>query len=231
MDKIECPHCGSPLGNDVTVCGECGKERVDTEKEQLSVPEEQSSKSNKNIYGILAVFLVVVGGAAILLFSGLVPNPFRDKTTAAIVNGEKISIKELDEKLEIFKKMYGQSNQMNFSSPEGKQALADMRGQVLNALIQERILITEAVREKITVSKQDITDKIAGIKKAMNISDQDFENFLKNHSMSVDAFEKRMEREALINKLIAKGVQEKGLTKDAWLKELHSRARVEVLTK
>lgn len=227
MDKLECPQCGSPLGNGVTVCGECGKECQ--EKEQLPVQEEK--RSNKSIYGILAIFLVVVGGAALMLFTGLLPNPLRGSGTVAIVNGEKISSQELDQKLDILKKMYAQSGRMNLSSPEGKMALADMRNQVLNTMIQEKILLTEAAKEKIMVSKQDIADKITTIKKAMNLSDKDFEAFLNNHSMSIGNFEKRVEREALINKIIAKGIQEKGLTKEAWLKELNSRAQVEVLTK
>ena len=65
----------------------------------------------------------------------------------------------------------------------------------------------------------------------MNLSDKDFEGFLKNHGMSLDNFEKRMEKDVLITKLIAKGTQEKGMTKDAWFSELNARAKVEVLAK
>ncbi len=234
MDKLECPHCSAPLGNGVTVCGECGSElnhaQEATSLEPAPVVQEVKS-SGKKVYAALAVFLIVVGGAALLLFSGVVPNPFRDSTTAAIVNGEKISQAELNQKFETFKRIYSQTNQMDFSSPQAKTMVSDMKRQLLYAMIQEKILLTEAAREKITVSPQDISDRISAIKKAMNLSDQEFEAFLKNHAMNLQNFEKRVEREALINKLIAKGVNEKGLTKEAWLKQLNDRAKVEISMK
>lgn len=229
MENYKCPHCEALLGNGVTVCGECGKE-LDAGREQTPVSE--APQSGKKIYAILAVFLVVVGGAALLLFTGLVPNPFKGGTAvAAVVNGEKIYQADVDQKLDVYKKVYGQSNKTDFSSPEDKTALADMKRQVLNAMIQEKILVTEAAKEKIAVSPQEIKEKISAIKKAMNLSDNDFEEFLKGHAMSIANFEKRVEKEALITRLIAKGTQEKGLTKDAWVKALNDRARVEVFMK
>ena len=227
MEKLECPHCGSALENGVVVCGECGKELSDTEQQS---PQEEK-RGSKKIYAILAVFLVVVGGAALLIYTGLLPSPIKGGSTAAIVNGEQISTAEVDRKLEVYKKMYGQNGKLDSSSPEGKATLADMRRQILQTLIQDKILVTEAVKEKITVSPQEIAERIAAIKKGMKLSDKDFEDFLKNHAMSIANFEKRIEKEFLIAKLIAKGAQEKGLTQDAWLKELNARAKVEILAK
>ncbi len=228
MEKMECLHCGSPLGNGVAVCGECGKEVIDQEK---SAPQEEPQQSGKKIYAILAIFLVVVGGAALLMFTGLLPNPLKGGSTAAIVNGEKISTADVDQKVEVYKKMSGQGGKMDFSSPEGKKALAGMRMQILDTMIQEKILMTEAIKDKITVSPQDIADRISAIKKGMNLSDKDFEAFLKSHNMSMPSFEKRLERDLLISKLLAKGTQEKGITKDALLQELNARAKVEILLK
>lgn len=234
MENYKCPHCEAPLGNGVTVCGECGKE-LDAGQEltdQAPAPALEARPSGKKIYAILALFLVVVGGAALLLFTGLVPNPLKGGTTvAAIVNGEKIYQGDVDQKLDVYKKIYGQSAKTDFTSPEGKTALADMKRQVLNAMIQEKILVTEAAKENIVISPQEIKDRISAIKKAMNLSDKDFEEFLKGHAMSIANFEKRVEKEALITRLIAKGTQQQGLTKDAWVKTLNDRAKVEVLMK
>jgi parvulin-like peptidyl-prolyl isomerase len=228
MEKLECPHCGSPLGNGVAACGECGKEVPDQEK---SAPQEEPQQSGKKIYAILAVFLVVVGGAALLMFTGLLPIPLKGGSTAAIVNGEKISMVDLDQKVEVYKKMSAQSGKMDYASPEGKKALADIRRQILDTMIQEKVLVTEAIKEKITVSPQEIADRISGIKKGMNLSDKDFEAFLQSHNMSMPAFEKRLEKEFLINKLIVKGTQEKGMTKNDWVQSLSARAKVEILLK
>jgi len=229
MENLECPHCGSPLGKGVALCGECGKEVADRE-EPNQMPREER-QGGKNIYAVLAVFLVAVGGVALLMFTGILPNPLKSGSTAAIVNGEKITTEELDQKFELFKKMSARSGQKDFSGPEGKKALADLRMQVLETMIQEKVLVTEAVKAGITVSPQEIADRIAAVKKGLNLSDKDFEAFLQNHAMSMANFEKRIEKEFMISKLIAKGTQEKGISKDDLLKELNSRAKVEVLAK
>jgi len=229
MESLECPHCGSPLGKGVALCGECGKEVTDREEPNQTPREER--QSGRNIYAVLAVFLVVVGGVALLMFTGILPNPLKSGSTAAIVNGEKITTEELDQKFELFKKMSSRSGQKDFSGPEGKKALADLRMQVLETMIQEKVLVTEAAKAKITVSPQEIADRIAAVKKGLNLSDKDFEAFLNNHAMSMANFEKRIEKEFLISKLIAKSTQEKGISKDDLLKELNSRAKVEILVK
>ena len=186
----------------------------------------------KNVYAILAVLLALLGVAALLIFTGLLPNPLNGAgSTAALVNGEKITIAEVDQKFDLYKKMSGKSGQPDSTSPEGKAAAADMRRQILNAMIQERILVTEAAKEKITVPPQEIAGQISAVKKNYNLSDKDFDEYLKKQGMSLADFEKRIERDFLIKKLIAKGTQQKGLTADAWLKELRSRAKVEILAK
>ena len=230
MEKATCPHCGSTLQSGMAVCGECGNELKESNETKEDSPQEERG-GRKNVYTILSIFLVVVGGVALLMFSGLLPNPIKGDSTAAIVNGVKISTAEVDQKFEVYKKMSGQGGKVDTSSPAGKAALAELRMQILNTLIQEKILMTEAEREKITVSQQEIANRIASIKKGLNLSDKDFEGFLKNHAMSLANFEKRMEKDVLIAKLIAKGTQEKGLTNDAWLNELNTRAKVEILAK
>jgi hypothetical protein len=177
MEKLECPQCGSALKSGVAVCGECGKEVGDEETPMPEGPLPQEEKrGSKNIYAILAVFLAVVGGAALLIYSGLLPNPVKG---VAIVNGDKITTAEVDQKLEVYKKMFGKGGKLDASSPQGKAALADMRRQILQNLIQEKILLSEAAKEKIAVSPQEIANRIAEIRKGMKLSDKDFEDFRK----------------------------------------------------
>ncbi len=230
MENLECPQCGNALANGVAVCGSCGKEVQDDE--MALPPPQEKGPGRKKVYAILAVLLVLLGGAALLIFTGLLPNPMKGGgSAAALVNGEKISIAEVDQKFDLYKKMSGKSGQPDSATPEGKAAAADMRMQILNALIQEKILATEAAKEKITVPPQEIADRIAAIKKSMNMSDKDFDAFLKNHAMTPANFEKRIAKDLLISKLVAKGTQEKGMTREAWIGELNNRAKVEILAK
>ncbi|MCG2739989.1 MAG: SurA N-terminal domain-containing protein, partial [Syntrophaceae bacterium] len=224
MGNLECPQCGNALANGVAVCGACGREVQDDEV-VLPARDREKGPGRKSVYAILAVLLVFLGGAALLIFTGLLPNPMKGGgSTAAIVNGEKITTAEVDQKYDLYKKMSGKSGQPDSTTPEGKAAAADMKRQILKTMIQEKILVTEAAREKITVATQEIADRVAAIKKSMNRSDSDFETFLKNHAMTLANFEKRIEKDLLISKLVAKGTQEKGLAKEVWIGELSNRA-------
>lgn len=119
MEKMECPHCGSALTGGVALCGECGRE---INSQETGAPKQEEEKRGRNnIYVILAVFLVVVGGAAFLMFTGLLPTSLRMGATVAIVNGEKISVAEVNREVETYKKNYGKAYGMDFSTPEGKR--------------------------------------------------------------------------------------------------------------
>ncbi|MFZ3116340.1 MAG: SurA N-terminal domain-containing protein [Syntrophales bacterium] len=229
MEETKSPDCGAATDNGVTACGECGKEATE-EPEQISTTGKVR-QDGKRTYAILVVLLVTVGGLALLLSTGVLPNPFKISDAVAIVNGERISRQEVEKKLEVYKKIYGQSNRTDFSSPEGMKTIENMKRQILDALIQEKILITEAKKEKIAVDPQEINDRITTIKKALNLTDKDFELFLKNHAMDINDFKKRVEKEFMITKLIAKGTEEKRIAKDVWMKELNDRAKIEIFTK
>jgi len=97
----------------------------------------------------------------------------------------------------------GQRRKAGFFLASYEAAAADMRRRILNAMIQERILVTEAAKEKITVPPQEIADQISAVKKKFNLSDKDFDEYLKKQGMSLTDFEKRIERDFLIKKLIA----------------------------
>jgi hypothetical protein len=229
MKNLECTHCGNTLASGAAVCGSCGKEMKGVRA--LPPQDQRQEPGRKNVYTILAVVLVLWGGAALLIATGLLPNPIKGSgsTTVAIVNGEKITMAEVNQHIDNYKKVYGQRGKMDFTSPEGKKALDDMRKKILNTLIQERILVTEAVKENISVPPQMIADRIASAKKGLNLSDQGFDDYLRKQGMNLADFTKLLERQVLMTQLIAKGVQEKGLTREAWVKELTARATVQVL--
>ncbi|MCK9363949.1 MAG: SurA N-terminal domain-containing protein [Syntrophales bacterium] len=231
MANWECPHCGNALANGVAVCGACGKEVKGggVKKVEMALPpQDQKGPGRKKLYAILAVLLVVLGSVALLLFAGVLQNPLN--STAAIVNGEKITVAEVDKKLDLYKKATGKSGQAD-SDPAGKVAAGDLRKQILNKIIRDKILVTEAAKEKITVSPQEIAAKISAVKKSLKLSDKDFDAFLKSRDVTPAAFENRIEKDILFAKLVAKGTQEKGMTRAAWVDELNKRAKVEIVAK
>jgi predicted RNA-binding Zn-ribbon protein involved in translation (DUF1610 family) len=227
MDNLKCPQCGKAMEDGVAVCGSCGRE---VKEDEIALPYQNPEKrpGSKKLYAILAVLLVLLGGAALLIFTGLLPNPLPGRATIAIVNGEKISEAEVNQRLDTYKETYGRAVKMDFSSPEGKKTLENVRKEIVKILIYERVLATEAAKENITVSPQEVADRIAAIKKGLNLSDQGYEKFVRDNGTSLADFTKQIEREILFKKLIEYGTQ-RGLKKDAWISALRERAKVEVL--
>jgi hypothetical protein len=217
MDSLKCPRCGKALTDGVAVCGSCDKEEN---------PEKMSD--SKKLYAILAVLLVLLCGSALLIFTGLLPNPLPSGAIIAIVNGEKISEAEVNQRLKTYKDTYGRAVKMDFSSPEGKKTLENVRKEIVKILIYEKVMATEAAKAKITVSPQEVADRIATIKKGLNLSDQGYEKFVRDNGTSLADFARQIERELLFKKLIEYGTQ-RGLKKDAWISALRERAMVEIL--
>ncbi len=222
MEILKCPYCDAQLEGGEKRCGSCGKE--------LETGETQTGekKGGSKIFGILVVLLVLLGGVALMLFTGVIPNPFIGRGTAAIVNGEKIPWKEVDQKVEIYAKIYAQSGagRVDFSTPEGKKMQESIRQQVLNSLIQEKVLLTEAKRGNITVSPKDIQGRIDSIKTGMKLSDKDFETFLQNHAMNMDNLKKRIENELLISMLVERSAMQSGVSREEWFRQLNAKASV-----
>jgi hypothetical protein len=215
MDNLKCPQCGNALEDGVAVCVACGKE-----ENPAKIP------GRKKLYAILAVLLVLLGGGALLIFSGLLPNPLQDRSTVAIVNGEKIYAVEVNKELEAYKKNYGKPRGIDFSGTEGEKTLANIRKKIIEILIQKQILLTAAAEEKITVTPQEVTDKINAIKTGLKLSDQGFEEFLKKNDMNMAGYRQHIQQDSLIKKMFERGVQ-KGMDRDALLIELRSRAKIE----
>jgi hypothetical protein len=221
MEILKCPYCDAQLEGSETSCASCGKELVN------ETGQAGEKKGGNKIFGILVILLVLLGGVALMLFTGVLPNPFVGRGTAAIVNGEKISWKDVDQKVEAYTKIYAQSGtgKMDFSTPEGKKVRDAISQQVLNSLIQEKVLLAEVKRENITVSPQDVQGRIDSIKTGMNLSDKDFEAFLQSHAMSMDKLKKRIENEMVITKLIEKGTQG-GVCREEWARQINAKASV-----
>lgn len=227
MESEKCPYCDAKREEGEIRCNACGKDLPGPE-----VPAGEK-KGGSKIFAVLVILLVLAGGAALMLFTGVIPNPFTGRGTAAIVNGEKISWKEVEQKVEIYTKIYAQSGtaRVDFNTPEGKKILDSIQQQVLNGLIQEKVLLTEAKRENIVVSPKDVQDRIDAVKKGMNLSDKDFEAFLQSHAMSMDNLKKRIENEILITKLVEKAGAKDGANRDEWFRQLNTKASVKTFPK
>lgn len=171
--------------------------------------------SIKNFLFVMAAFLIQLLGIVFLTSS-----PLRSEVVGkpvAVVNNEPIFINELEKEaepfVERFKKTAPEKNQT-------KEKIADLRKEILNRLIEERLLLQEAKNKKVRVTKVEIERGIDQFKEPFSIDAQGkarspshvekaFQEQLVNEGMTQEQFNKRVEEQLMKLKLIEMEVKSK----------------------
>lgn len=102
---------------------------------------------------------------------------------AAVVNGETVSQAELDERLQ-----------------------ARAGAQVLEELINEKLILQEAEKQKIAVGDKEINERLTELKKGFP-SEQEFKKNLKDNNMTLAEAKKQLRIQLSMDKLLEKTVE------------------------
>lgn len=118
--------------------------------------------------------------------------------TIAIVNGEAILLSELEKNLQPLLEQY------KLLTPAGEQTtekIRQLRKDVLNQMIDEKLLLQEAKKRKIVITKRETDDGIAEVKKRFP-NPEDFKTELKKQGLTEVDYEKRVREQIMVIKLI-----------------------------
>jgi peptidyl-prolyl cis-trans isomerase SurA len=117
----------------------------------------------------------------------------------AIVNNDAITLSDLQEAIAIYQ--YENRDR----SPASANELAP---QVLNRMIDNRLQIQEAEREKIVIDDAEIEEELADRLKKMSVkSREEFETMLKAQGLSVDAVKRRIRDELRRGRVVGRKVR------------------------
>jgi peptidyl-prolyl cis-trans isomerase SurA len=118
----------------------------------------------------------------------------------AVVNNDAITLSELQETMVAYRAEQQKAKTISSSDEE-------LAKQILPKLIDSRLQLQEAEREKITVEDQEISDEINERIKIYNTrSVEDFEKMLKEQGISMDAVRKRVRESLRVQKVIRRKV-------------------------
>lgn len=134
---------------------------------------------------------------AAILFMGIViaTAGCGKRGAAASVNGEPILVSEVDAQVQELEREHGSGS---FQGAEGEQLRKQFREQVLNALIDQKLVLQEAKRRRIAVSEAEVNNRIEEAKKTANIKSQaELEQVLKESGLTLDAFKAQV-RDSMI---------------------------------
>jgi len=117
-----------------------------------------------------------------------------------VVNNDAITLYELDEAEAHY--LY-ETKQQEMS----EEARRQLRDKLLQGIIENRIQLQQAEREKITAEDSEVQDQINEIMKKVNVSTpQQFEEVLKQQGLSMDGLKKRVRDQILVQRLTRRKV-------------------------
>ena len=206
---MNCGKCNSMNDGDAAFCVNCGS--------ALAPAPRKGWRSYRYALLILPVLLVLAGAG---YYKFILPNG-----VAAVVNGEEITLAELD----------------SLIRPNGKDAevsaetLAQMRYAALSELITERIVLQEARKAGVTVSDGEVQAAVQDMRAASGLDEKVFAARAAERYGSMNDFRKGIERRLTMRKFIdgtvlagASGPADANLRLNQWLKTSTSKAAVRV---
>jgi foldase protein PrsA len=140
---------------------------------QLKIPTNYFSLLVKIIIFVVAAIVVIKIGSSL-----------RTGGTVAIVNGERISRKELQKRLE---NIYGQS--------------------VLERMIEEKLVIQEGKKQKIKVKEEEITEKVNDLIRRFP-SKEKFEELMRESNMTMKDVREQIKVGIILDKLVERVIPE-----------------------
>lgn len=125
--------------------------------------------------------------------------------TLAIVNGEPLMSSEFDK---ILNPMLEQYRAMTPLTEQSDVKINELKNQILEQKIDQMILLQETKKQKIRVEKRELDEAMNQIKKRFP-SNETFQSELKKEGLSLVQFEKRIEEQLMVSKLIEKEMKNK----------------------
>jgi len=206
---MNCGKCNTMNDGDAAFCANCGC--------VLTAAPRKGWRSYRYALLLLPILLMAAGAG---YYKFILPNG-----VAAVVNGEEITLAELD----------------NLVRPDGKGAevsaetLGQMRYAALSELITERIALQEARKAGVRVSNEEVQTAIQEMRAASGLDEKEFATRINERYGNMGAFRKGLEQRLVIRKFIdgtvtagASGPADANMRLNQWLKDSTAKAAVRV---
>ncbi len=219
FDIDPCPFCGEGNDRKSRFCVHCGK--------PLMRRRNSLFTSRSILLGIIG--LLLVGGILLLWRLG------SESKLVGKVNGEGITREEFSRKVDRLKKFYeARYGQSLFQGEAGKGNLTRLKTEILDEMINEKILLQEARRAGYTPApEEEIEKQVEAIKKKYDVSDADLKKMMGG---GIEDLKVELRKEWVISQLVEKAVLKGDQTNaeqlfGQWLAQAKSKAKIETYEK
>jgi hypothetical protein len=219
-------------------CVHCGKE---TGEGELYCPDCQAFFGAKKprrfwIFSILfSVLLLSLTGLLLwhggISFGSLSLDSILGKP-AAVVNGEPIPISDLRERVKAIRSMLERQNGRNiFSGEEGRALLGNLEQQVLDGMVEEKLVAQEARKLKIQITDEMVQQELQKIGKEIYGSRDKFQARLREDGVTEEELQEHIGN-LLLYKAVRAAKSSPGLNSEAsfngWLTQARQNAELAI---
>jgi peptidyl-prolyl cis-trans isomerase SurA len=137
---------------------------------------------------------------------------------AAIVNDEVISLYELNQATQPY---IEQVRNSQYPEDVERQLMFEVRGKILNEMINEKLADQELKRQNISVSDREVDNAIERIKESRAITDEELRQALATQGMTYEEYRQQTKQQVLRAKLVNREVRSKIVITDQDIKEYY----------
>jgi parvulin-like peptidyl-prolyl isomerase len=156
------------------------------------------------------------------LINGFIPFARAEEKIVAIVNNEIITQRDLEAFLNFMRIQLSKE----YSAKELDDKIAVMKSDLLDRLIEDKLILQEAKKNKLQADEGRIKAKIDELKKRYD-SETDFENSLKNQGLVQADLEARVSDQILMYNIVETKIRDKITIKPAEITEYYNKNTAE----
>jgi parvulin-like peptidyl-prolyl isomerase len=160
---------------------------------------------------------IMLACAAVLLAAPFDLCRAQDKVVA-VVNNEIITQKDLDGFIGFMRVQLARE----YSSDRIEQKIDSMKQDLLQRLIEDRLILQEAKKGNVSVDKNRIKAKIAELKKAHN-SEREFQEFLIQQGVTESDLEQKMKDQMMTYEIVESKIKNKIIVKPSEITDYYSK--------
>ena len=222
----------------LTNCKRCGKE---TGEGELYCPQCQAAWGTRKPKRIWIASLVFSGAllvlAGMLLWHGgvslgeLIPSTFA-ANPAAVVNGESISEADFQDRLQSVRRILERQNGSNlFAGERGRVLFENLRAEVLDEMVEEKLVDQEARKLGIQVTEMSIQEETQRIAREIYGAQENFQKWMEEMGIQEEELKARLRahlREDAVKRAKSPRGEDPEAAFKAWLVQARQGSLIEV---
>ena len=153
--------------------------------------------------------LSLLAAAVFFSFAAAAPAAVVDRIVA-VVNDEIVTLSDLERAFEPYKEKF----EATYQGSDREKALREAKNEILNRLVDNRLMEQEAKRTGITVSSAEVEEAIADMLKSRKLSQEDLAKLLARENLTIDAYRKDIREQLIRMKLVGRDIKAKIVATD-----------------